>query len=76
MRVWPLRRLSTRPPKGAAGNFEELGVDYGGDNMATNRAGILFAECCMQRLGYRKSRRKGKLTEGSVAKTGEIFLNR
>jgi hypothetical protein len=54
---------------------EELGVDYGGHNMATNRAGILVAEC-MQRLGYRKSRRKGKLTEGSVAKTGEIFLKR
>jgi hypothetical protein len=54
---------------------EELGVDYGGHNMATNTAGVLVAEC-MQRLGYRKTGRKGKLTEGSVAKTGEIFVRR
>jgi hypothetical protein len=53
----------------------ELGVDYGGHNMATNTAGILVAEC-MQRLGYRKARRKGKLSEGSVAKTGELFVKR
>jgi hypothetical protein len=30
----------------------------------------------MQKLGYRKTNRKGKLTEGSVAKTGEIFVKR
>jgi hypothetical protein len=54
---------------------EELGLDYGGHNMATNTAGVLVAEC-MQQLGYRKTGRKGKLTEGSVAKTGEIFLKR
>jgi hypothetical protein len=54
---------------------EELGVDYGGHNMATNTAGVLVAEC-MERLGYRKTGRKGRLTEGSVAKTGEIFVKR
>jgi hypothetical protein len=54
---------------------EELGVDYGPHNQATNIAGIHVADC-MRRLGYRKSNRKGRLTKGSVAKTAEIFVKK
>jgi hypothetical protein len=50
-----------------------LGVDYGGHNMTTNIAGRFIAER-MQQLGYKNSGRKGKLEEGSVAKTAEIFV--
>lgn len=54
---------------------EELGVDYGAHNMSTNTAGRLVAER-MQRLGYRKLNRKGKLRGGRVAQTGEIFVKK
>lgn len=52
---------------------QELGVDYGGHNQATATAGALIADC-MRGQGYRNSGRKGKVGEGSVAKTAEIFI--
>jgi hypothetical protein len=55
--------------------IKALGVDYGGHNMTTNIAGRFIAER-MQQLGYKNSGRKGILTEGSVAKSAEIFVKR
>lgn len=52
-----------------------LGVDYGGHNMSTATAGSFVAER-MRHLGYKNSGRKGKLAEGSIAKTAEIFVKR
>jgi hypothetical protein len=52
---------------------DALGVDYGGHNQATATAGSLIADC-MHGQGYRNSGRKGKVGEGMVAKTAEIYV--
>ena len=49
-----------------------LGVDYASHNMGTTSAGSLVAEM-MRTQGYKNTGKKGKLPQGCVAKTAELY---
>ncbi len=51
---------------------EEFPADYGKHNQTTDWAGHLVADV-MRAMGYKKQNKPGKMPEGCVARTGEMW---